>query len=120
LLSLWRAGGAPLWSSATNHGILIALGITAAIYSIPIQVYMQDRPPMALKGRMVATMNQANFLGMLLAGPLYQLFESISQAMRWPIQSVFGMIGLLVLPLALFYRLDERPAPSQISDSIPS
>jgi hypothetical protein len=40
--------------------------------------------------------------------------------MRWPIQSVFGMIGLLVLPLALFYRLDERPAPSQISDSIPS
>jgi acyl-[acyl-carrier-protein]-phospholipid O-acyltransferase/long-chain-fatty-acid--[acyl-carrier-protein] ligase len=107
-----------LLSSATNHGILIALGITAAIYSIPIQVYMQDRPPMALKGRMVATMNQANFLGMLLAGPLYQLFESISQAMRWPIQSVFGMIALLVLPLALFYRLDERPAPSQISSSI--
>jgi acyl-[acyl-carrier-protein]-phospholipid O-acyltransferase/long-chain-fatty-acid--[acyl-carrier-protein] ligase len=120
LLSLWKAGGAPLWSSATNHGILIALGITAAIYSIPIQVYMQDRPPMALKGRMVATMNQANFLGMLLAGPLYQLFESISHAMQWPIQSVFGMIGLLVLPLALFYRLDERPAPSQITGSIES
>jgi acyl-[acyl-carrier-protein]-phospholipid O-acyltransferase/long-chain-fatty-acid--[acyl-carrier-protein] ligase len=120
LLSLWKAGGAPLWSSAANHGILIALGITAAIYSIPIQVYMQDRPPMALKGRMVATMNQANFLGMLLAGPLYQLFESISHAMQWPIQSVFGMIGLLVLPLALFYRLDERPAPSQITGSIES
>ncbi len=112
LLGVWQSGenGDQLWlSSGACHVVLIGLGVSAAIYSIPLQVFLQERPPAALKGRMIATMNQANFAGMLIAGPLYQLFEQISRWMSWPVSSVFFMIALLVLPLAIFYRLGDQP-----------
>ena len=87
---------------------LIMLGVFAAIFAIPIQVFIQARPPGSLKGRMIATMNQANFTGILIAGPLYQAFEAAASALGWPISSVFWMMGLLVLPLAVIYRLDSK------------
>ena len=108
LLGVWVQGN-QLWLSANGCRMaLILLGISAAVYSIPLQVYLQDRPPSELKGRMIATMNQANFLGMMLAGPIYQFFEYVSRSMGWPICSIFWMLGLMVLPLALFYRMDVR------------
>jgi acyl-[acyl-carrier-protein]-phospholipid O-acyltransferase/long-chain-fatty-acid--[acyl-carrier-protein] ligase len=90
---------------------LIVLGVSAAIYSIPLQVFLQDRPPDKLKGRMIATMNQANFLGMLVAGPLYSLFLLIADKMGWPVSSVFWMIGLMVMPIAILYRMGGRAHP---------
>ncbi len=114
LISLILLG---MWSGETQvlgfYGslvILTLLGVCAAIFSIPVQVFLQARPPKALKGRLIATMNQANFVGILLAGPLYQLFEKIAGSLGWPISSVFWMMGAIVLPLAIFYRLDARVA----------
>ncbi len=101
--------GPQLWLSVWGaRAALILLGISAAIYSIPLQVFLQERPPDMLKGRMIATMNQANFLGMMIAGPTYQLFLVIAGWLGWPVSSVFWMIGLLVVPIALFYRLGGR------------
>jgi acyl-[acyl-carrier-protein]-phospholipid O-acyltransferase/long-chain-fatty-acid--[acyl-carrier-protein] ligase len=91
---------------------LLLMGVSAGLYAIPLQVFLQDRPPSNLKGRMIATMNQANFIGILISGPLYQVFEAISSGLNWPISSVFWMMGLLVLPLCLFYRLDSRKVMS--------
>jgi len=108
-LSLWDGTQSPLLGLNGCRLALVGLGIAAAIYSIPLQVFLQERPPNALKGRLIATMNQGNFLGMLLAGPLYQLFELIANSLGTPINSVFLMIALLVLPLAMFYRLDPTP-----------
>ena len=107
LLGVWN-GNTLLLNVYFAGGILILLGVSAAIYSIPLQVFLQDRPPENLKGRMIATMNQANFLGMMMAGPLYQLFLQIAKLLNFPVSSVFWMIGLLVLPLAIFYRMGER------------
>ncbi len=59
---------------------------------------------------MIATMNQANFVGILIAGPLYQLFERLAAWSGAPISSVFWMIAALVLPLAILYRLDSNAA----------
>lgn len=107
LLGIWRGNG--LWLSPMGARIaLILLGVSAAIYSIPLQVFLQERPPDALKGRMIATMNQANFLGMMMAGPLYQIFLQIAQALGFPVSSVFWMIGLLILPLAIRYRMGGK------------
>jgi len=107
LLGIWNGNG--LWLNASSaRGALILLGISAAVYSIPLQVFLQDRPPDALKGRMIATMNQANFLGMMLAGPLYQVFLQIAKGLDWPVSSVFWMIGLLVLPIAITYKMGGR------------
>ena len=105
MLGLWSVGGQHLIGFYGSIIALISMGVFAAIFSIPIQVFLQERPPSNLKGRMIATMNQANFVGILISGPLYQVFEWISRLAGWPICSVFLMMGLLVLPLAVFYRL---------------
>ncbi len=107
VLGIWTAGGQQLLGFGGSVVALIAMGIFAAIFAIPIQVFLQSRPPAELKGRMIATMNQANFMGILVSGPLYQLFEATSGFFGWPICSVFWMMAGLVLPLAFFYRLDS-------------
>ncbi len=112
LLGFWQ--GNALWLSVNMTRLtLIGLGISAAVYSIPLQVFLQDRPPNELKGRMIATMNQANFLGMMLAGPLYQLFLQIAKWLQFPVSSVFWMIGLMVIPLAIGYRMGGRTPPKE-------
>lgn len=106
-LGFWTSNGSHLLGFGGSIVALIMMGVFAAIYAIPLQVFLQDRPPANLKGRMIATMNQANFVGILISGPLYQLFEAIAGGLGWPICSVFWMMSLLVLPLAVFYRLDS-------------
>jgi MFS family permease len=113
LLGLWADGDRHVLGFSGSIVALIAMGVFAAIFAIPIQVFLQDRPPKNLKGRMIATMNQANFMGILISGPLYQMFEAIAGWAQWPICSVFLMMGLLVLPLAVFYRLKSVPAVEQ-------
>lgn len=105
MLGLWSGGNTHVLGFTGSILALIAMGVFAAIFAIPIQVFLQQRPPAHLKGRMIATMNQANFLGILISGPLYQVFEAIAGWAGWPICSVFLMMGALVLPLAVFYRL---------------
>ena len=107
LLGFWK-GNALFLSVNLTRVVLILLGISAAIYSSPLQVFLQERPPNQLKGRMIATMNQANFLGMMMAGPLYQLFLQIAKWLNYPVSSVFWMIGIMVVPLAIFYRMGDK------------
>lgn len=116
-LGLWHGNATHVLGYYGSVVALIALGVFSAIYSVPLQVFLQQRPPSAIKGRMIATMNQANFVGILLAGPLYQLFERFAAWTGSPISSVFWMIGLLVLPLAIFYRLNSN-AEQGLADSL--
>ncbi|MFO0941063.1 MAG: MFS transporter [Pirellulales bacterium] len=107
LLGMWN-GEQQILGYYGSVVALMILGVCAAIFSIPVQVFLQARPPKALKGRLIATMNQANFVGILLAGPLYQLCVKAAASLGWPTSSMFWMMGLIVLPLAFFYRLDSR------------
>ena len=104
-LGCWRAGGNHLlgyWGALLG---LITTGLAAAVFIIPLQVFMQKRPPAELKGRMIGTMNFANFVGILIAGPLYQTFLILASFLGWPISSVFWMLAALLLPVAFLYRL---------------
>jgi MFS family permease len=105
ILGFWLPGGKPLLGYAGSLIFLIVAGIGAAVFVIPLQVFLQQRPPAELKGRMIATMNFANFVGILLAGPLYQLFLFLVSSLGWPVSSVFWIMSLMLLPCALFYRL---------------
>ncbi len=116
-IGLWGDNGKHLLGFYGSILALIALGVFSAIYSVPLQVFLQQRPSPELKGRMIATMNQANFVGILIAGPLYQLFERIAAWSELPISSIYLMIGLLVLPLAMFYRLDSDAQQPQTRSS---
>ncbi len=93
---------------------LYVMGIFAGMYAIPLQVFMQSRPPDDLKGRMIAVMNQANFTAIMLSSAVYWLFDRIvvnidspnagDYQMRCPI---FAMTAVVMLPALLFYRPDR-------------
>jgi len=107
IVSIWKPNGDVLLGyNGTFLGLIVA-GIGAAVFVIPIQVFLQERPPLELKGRLIGTMNFANFVGILLAGPIYQLLIQIAMWMNWPVSSVFAMMAAMLLPILLFYRLPK-------------
>jgi len=84
--------------------VLVLLGVFTGMFAIPIQVFLQARPPDGQKGRMIAVMNQANFAAILLAAPVYLVFDQIVVFLEWPRSPIFAFTALLMLPMALFYR----------------
>lgn len=91
--------------------VLILLGGAAAFFAIPIQVFLQARPPDDLKGRMIAVMNQANFLAIVVSGLLYMGLDALITQMAWPRSALFAAMALLFLPVAIFYRMETEPTP---------
>ena len=51
--------------------MLALLGMAAGVFAIPVQVFIQTRPPREQKGRMIAVMNIFNFIAILLGGIVY-------------------------------------------------
>lgn len=89
--------------------MLVALGFFAGMFVVPIQVYLQSRPPEGQKGRMIATMNIANWIAIMVSALLYGACEEILTYWRWPRSTLFAFTALLMLPVALLYRpVDER------------
>ncbi|MCM2373394.1 MFS transporter [Aporhodopirellula aestuarii] len=86
--------------------VLICLGASAAFFAIPIQVFLQARPPQELKGRMIAVMNQANFFAIVLSGLVYSILDQIISAADWPRSYLFAAMAIMFLPVAIFYKLD--------------
>ncbi|WP_146391963.1 MFS transporter [Allorhodopirellula solitaria] len=104
--------------------VLILLGASAAFFAIPIQVFLQDRPPQTLKGRMIAVMNQANFFAIVMSGAVYMVLDHLITAAGWPRSYLFAAMAMLFLPVAIFYKLDpaERPPetdPLEVPEQMP-
>jgi len=106
IMSITLPGGQLLVGRWGLPLMLIALGGAAAFFSIPIQVFLQARPPAELKGRMIAVMNQANFFAIVMSGVLYMILDRFVIAMDWPRSTLFAAMALLFLPVAIFYRLE--------------
>lgn len=83
---------------------MLILGAFTGLFAVPLQVYMQARPPKEKKGRMIAVMNQANWVGILVAAGLYWLLTQVIEAFDWPRSIMFLFIAALMLPIALFYH----------------
>jgi MFS family permease len=98
--------------------LLIALGGAAAFFSIPIQVFLQARPPAELKGRMIAVMNQANFFAIVMSGVLYMALDRFVITMDWPRSTLFAAMALLFLPVAFFYRLEPTEKTSELPSAL--
>jgi acyl-[acyl-carrier-protein]-phospholipid O-acyltransferase/long-chain-fatty-acid--[acyl-carrier-protein] ligase len=114
LLSISLPGGRHLlgsYGSLPVLFVLVLLGISAGLFAIPVQVFIQARPPEGLKGRMIAVMNQANFVAIMLSGAVYTLFDRIVGACGLPRSTTFAMMAVLILPVAIFYRLPEDEPP---------
>jgi acyl-[acyl-carrier-protein]-phospholipid O-acyltransferase/long-chain-fatty-acid--[acyl-carrier-protein] ligase len=64
---------------------------------------------------MIAVMNQANWIGVLISAGLYQLLALLLEACHWPRSLMFAFIALLMLPVAILYhpkneRLADAPS----------
>jgi acyl-[acyl-carrier-protein]-phospholipid O-acyltransferase/long-chain-fatty-acid--[acyl-carrier-protein] ligase len=104
-VSLPQAGGfRHFLGFAGSFPALVFLGGAAGMLAIPVQVFIQTRPPDDQKGRMIAVMNLTNFIAILLSGAIYMAFDRLIEAMHWPRSVLFAFDGLLILPVALFYR----------------
>ncbi len=94
--------------------LFLIMGAFTGLFAVPLQVFMQSRPPNDKKGRMIAVMNQANWIGILLASGIYWALTKIIEWQEWPRSLVFLFIAVLMLPIALFYHptdasVGERP-----------
>jgi MFS family permease len=83
---------------------MLILGAFTGLFAVPLQVFMQARPPKDKKGRMIAVMNQANWVGILIASGLYWVLTKLIEWQNWPRSIMFLFIALLMLPIALFYH----------------
>jgi acyl-[acyl-carrier-protein]-phospholipid O-acyltransferase/long-chain-fatty-acid--[acyl-carrier-protein] ligase len=92
---------------------LLLLGAFTGMFAVPLQVFMQCRPPDGKKGRMIAVMNQANWIGIIISAGLYQALAWLIEAFGWPRSVMFLFIALLMLPVAMFYH----PKNEQLSCS---
>lgn len=90
------------WGSAA---MLIAVGIFAGFFTVPLQVYLQGKAPSAQKGRIIAAMNLLNWIGILLSAGVYFVADKmlvVQLGLRNA--SVFAVGAVLIAPIALFYR----------------
>ncbi len=88
----------------TSALILVLLGVSAGLFVVPLQVFMQSRPPEDQKGRMIGAMNLVNWIGILLSALFLGLCSFLFKQYHLPISMIFIAISLIVLPVALFYR----------------
>ncbi|TWU64917.1 MFS transporter [Crateriforma conspicua] len=114
LLAITVPGRGHLLGFPGSIPALMLLGASAAFFAIPIQVFLQSRPPDELKGRMIAVMNQANFIAIVGSGVLYQIMDLVISQADLPRSSVFAAMAVLFVPVAIVYRLDDS------DDAVPS
>ena len=103
LLALVPRLGLP--SQAVEWGarlLLTAMGCAAGIFAVPLQVFLQARPPGDQKGRMIGTMNLINWIGILLAAGFYFGCSAVFTPKQ--IDGTFAVLAFVMLPVAIFYH----------------
>lgn len=92
------------------HGSLPVLGILglfAGLFAVPLQVFIQIRPPADLKGRVLGGMNLVNFIGIIISGAFYGICDQLFVLIHFPRSANFAAVGLLMLLILLFYPPDK-------------
>jgi acyl-[acyl-carrier-protein]-phospholipid O-acyltransferase/long-chain-fatty-acid--[acyl-carrier-protein] ligase len=95
--------------------VLVLLGAFSGMFIVPVQVTLQSVPPPDEKGRMIATMNQFSWVGVILGAIVYNACLDLLTRTGWPRASIFAVAALLMTPVAIFYRpKDERLAETSV------
>ena len=87
--------------------MLCLLGVATGLFAVPLNVFLQSRPPDGLKGRTIATQNLLNWVGIFVAAGLYEVGRLVLDASGWPGNGLFAFTALLMAPIALRYRTGE-------------
>jgi acyl-[acyl-carrier-protein]-phospholipid O-acyltransferase/long-chain-fatty-acid--[acyl-carrier-protein] ligase len=84
---------------------LVAVGLFAGFFSVPLQVYLQATAPVEQKGRIIGAWNLMNWIGIAGAGVVYSIGHLV--LIDWlslPYATLFAFAAILMLPVALFYQ----------------
>ncbi len=99
-MTWWIFGGTPPLPAVAGRyfgiALLFLMGLTAGVYDIPLQAFLQDRSPPASRGSIMAAYNFLTFAGMLLAAGLYWL---LSSPLHLSSRAIFLVCGLTTLPV---------------------
>jgi acyl-[acyl-carrier-protein]-phospholipid O-acyltransferase / long-chain-fatty-acid--[acyl-carrier-protein] ligase len=77
---------------------LLGMGITAGLYDIPLQAFLQDRSPPESRGSIMAAYNFLTFSGMLAGSGVYWL---LSGPLKLPSRMIFLVGGLVTVPVTI-------------------
>ena len=98
------------------RGAMILLGFAAGVFVVPVQVYIQESPPPELKGRMLGAQNLLTWVGILVSAGFLGLVNVLIGWCSADGQGyhnrylIFAVLAVLMLPVAMFYRLDVVPS----------
>ncbi len=90
--------------------LLIATGVVAGLFLIPLNASLQSESDPAKLGKTIAVQNLTDNLGMLLASGLVGLCLKLSISAS----GVFGVLACVVLGVVLWLRLPARPAAKTV------
>lgn len=88
--------------------VLVLMGLFTGMFIVPVQVLLQSRPPREEKGRMIATMNQFTWIGVILSAVLYKGCIEVLDATGGPRNLIFAVTAAIMLPIAIFYRPPDQ------------
>ena len=91
----------------------LGLGISAGVFVVPLQVFLQSRPADDQKGRMIGAMNLVNWIGIVCSAVFLMLIQQLLDAWKLGVSWVFPGTALMLVPVALgfhrwFRRLETR------------
>jgi len=89
------------------------LGVSAGVFVIPIQVYIQEAPPPQQKGRVIGALNLLSWIGIVASAVFIGLLNVVTDALATdespygPRFIVFAALALVMLPGAILFRLGD-------------
>lgn len=96
---------------------MVFLGVSAGMFVVPVQVFLQQAPPPEYKGRLLGVQNLVTWIGILLSAAFVGIAGIVLRAIAGPNGdavhqwAVFASLALLMVPVCLFYRLPEARSP---------
>lgn len=111
---LGSLGHSPEWLTLqrlTAWPLLAGLGFSTGMFTVPLQVFLQSRPPADQKGRVIGAMNLINWIAVFLAAGIYGLlFWGFVNKLEWPVSTVYAATAAMILPVVILYRPEQSEA----------
>lgn len=104
LIVLAAAGASAGPSEWVVRGLLLFVGASTGLFTVPLQVFLQSRPPADQRGRVLGAMNLVQWMAIAAAAVFYAAGDALRTACGWPISTLFAMTALVMLPVAIAYR----------------
>ena len=107
-IAMFAVAAVPYLPSFTHVAVVIGalavLGIAGGIFSIPVTSFVQIRPAPDMKGRMIASSNFADFVGILFSGAVFYILD----LMRIRPSNCFAISAILTLVVACWLLISLR------------